>query len=152
MLPCLSLHCPLLCPLTLYTWTMVHCIWCQSDIQPPVVQAFIYSVNTSLVQTSRCGSHYESRAFHFGWMTELLMKLRTRTTQRSTQFVLRGWDHFRIVQPGRLIYKILFMEILVSLYCQQFAKFLVTNVLQHMVYIDMFTFTVWKWIMWSWFL
>ena len=26
--------------------------------------------NTSLVQTSRCGFHYESRAFHFGWMRE----------------------------------------------------------------------------------
>ena len=36
---------------------------------------------------------------------------RTRTTGRATQFVLRDWGHFSIVQYGRLICKILFTNI-----------------------------------------
>ena len=36
---------------------------------------------------------------------------RTRTAWRATQFVLRGWGHFSIVQIGRLICNILFTNI-----------------------------------------
>ena len=46
-----------------------------------------------------------------------------RTVWRATQLAHRFWDHFSIVQSGRLICGNLFAKMSASLFCQPFAKY-----------------------------
>ena len=75
---------------------------------------------------------------------------RTRTTGRATQFVLRDWGHFSIVQYGRLICKILFTNISVIISYHHIYMYTCT-VYIHIQY-ESGLCGVDSWIMWSWFL